>query len=394
MRFIASSQWSAKNRHSFGPVTENTMDPTKVLFVVGGMDIGGVQSGIMNFVRITPPEQVRFDIVVLSKKAGYHEAEFSKYGSVFHLPLLQAKNKYLDALCLLLNQVVCYRKMKRLLDVHGPYDAVHAKLLKYSAPVLEAARSCRIPVRIAQSHVDRPDQLSAFYTLYYRWCARRIEKNATVKLAVSEKAVDLLFAPYGARIIKNPTISLKKLDPTRYAHEPHEEIRLIQVGTYSRRKNQCFSVEVLKALLDAGEKAHLSFVGFPLDEPEYIHTLEERIQRLGLSEQITFYPKDADVPYLLSRSDYMLIPSLREGLPNVALEAQAMGVPCFLSDTITKATDCGLCTFLSLQIDPAAWAQEIINYRRHRGTDKQFVDMSSWDQREVVKEYMQIWKDH
>ena len=100
------------------------------------------------------------------------------------------------------------------------------------------------------------------------------------------------------------------------------------------------------------------------------------------------------MPYLLSQSDYMLIPSLREGLPNVALEAQAMGVPCFLADTITEATDCGLCTFLSLQIGPAAWSQEIMKYKRQHGTNKQFVDMSSWDQREVVKEYIQIWQNN
>lgn len=368
------------------------MKPARVLFVLGAMEIGGVQSGVMNFARIVPPERIRFDIVVFARKEGYHEAAFRKYGSVFHVPLLETHNKFLSVPCTLINDFLVRIKLKRFLEGHEPYDAVHTKLLKCTAPALEAARECGVPIRIAQSHVDKPERLNPFDTWYYKWCAKRIEKSATVKLAVSEKAIGLLFDKYGARIIKNPTISLERLNPLLYQTDPHTEIRLIQVGTYSRRKNQCFSVEVLKALLDAGEKAHLSFVGFPLDEPEYVHSLEENIQRLGLSEQITFYPKDADVPYLLSQSDYMLIPSLREGLPNVALEAQAMGVPCFLSDSITKATDCGLCTFLSLQIDPAAWAQEIIDYRRQHGADKHFVDMTSWDQREVVKEYMQIWQ--
>ena len=368
------------------------MDPTRVLFVVGGMEIGGVQSGIMNFARITPPDQVRFDIVVLSETVGYHEVEFQKYGTVYHIPLMQAKNKYLNAACLPLNDIDCRRKMKHFLATHGPYDVVHAKLLKNTAPVMEAARMSRIPVRIAQSHVDKPDDLSLLYSLFYRWCAGRIEKNATVKLAVSEKAVDLLFAPYSARIIKNPTISLEKLDPSRYPPDYHTGIRLIQVGTYSRRKNQCFSVEILKELLDSGQEAQLSFVGFPLDEPEYIHAVEDRIRQLGVSDQVVFYPKDADVPLLLSRSDYMLIPSLREGLPNVALEAQAMGVPCFLSDTITKATDCGLCTFLSLLSGPGTWAQEIIDYRRRHGAGKGSADISFWDQRKVLQEYMEIWK--
>lgn len=370
------------------------MKPTmRVLFVLGSMEIGGVQSGVMNFARIVPPEQVRFDIVVFTRKEGYHEAEFQKYGSVFHIPLLVPRNKYLSVPCTLINDFLVRIKFKRFLKAHEPYDAVHTKLLKDTAPALEAARECGVPIRIAQSHVDKPERLNPFDTWYYKWCAKRIEKSATVKLAVSEKAIALLFDKYSARIIKNPTISLERLNPSLYQPDPHAEIRLIQVGTYSRRKNQCFSVDVLKGLLDVGEDARLSFVGYPLDEPEYIHAVEDRIRQYGLTERVTFYPKDADVPLLLSQSDYMLIPSLREGLPNVALEAQAMGVPCFLSDAITKSTDCGLCVFLSLQDGPARWAEAVIQYRQTYGKKKKPADMSSWDQREVMKEYIRIWED-
>lgn len=367
------------------------MKPCSVLFVVDSMEVGGVQSGIMNFARIAPPDQVRFDIIALTDQEGFHEAEFRKYGSVYHIPLPHPSNKYLSIPYTLMNDMLFRRKFIRFLKSHAPYDAVHTKLLKGTAPAMEAAKACGVPMRIAQCHVDKPERLNAFDTWYYKWCAKRIEKTATVKLAVSEKAVSLLFDHFDARIIKNPTISLERLNPAKYAPVPHSEIRLIQVGTYSRRKNQCFSVEILKRLLDMGQEARLTFVGFPLDEPDYIHTVEQRVRELGVEENVSFLPKDADVPLLLSQSDSMLIPSLREGLPNVALEAQAMGVPCFLSDTITKATDCGLCTFLSLEKGPAAWAEEIIRYRKEHGTEKKYVDMTSWDQKNVVKEYIQIW---
>lgn len=370
------------------------MKPVSVLFILGSMEIGGVQSGVMNFVRIVPPDQVHFDIVVFTRKEGYHEAAFQQYGSVFHIPLLRSPNKYLSVPCTLINDFLVRIKLKRFLKAHKTYDAVHTKLLKGTAPALEAARKCGVPIRIAQSHVDKPERLNPFDTWYYKWCAKRIEKSATVKLAVSEKAIDLLFDHYGARIIKNPTISLERLNPSLYQPDPHAEIRLIQVGTYSRRKNQCFSVDVLKRLLNMGQDARLTFVGFPLDEPDYIHTVEKKVTDMGLEENVSFLPKDADVPLLLSESDFMLIPSLREGLPNVALEAQAMGVPCFLSDTVTKDTDCGLCVFLPLEKGAAVWAEEILRYRQENGTEKRYVDMSSWDQRNVAQEYIQIWKGH
>ena len=229
------------------------MKPASVLFVLGSMEIGGVQSGVMSFARIVPPEQVRFDIVVFARKEGYHEAAFQKYGNVFHVPLLETHNKYLSVPCTLINDFLVRIKLRRFLKEHEPYDAVHTKLLKGTAPALEAARECGVPIRIAQSHVDKPERLNPFDTWYYKWCAKRIEKSATVKLAVSEKAIGLLFDKYGARIIKNPTISLERLNPLLYQTDPHTEIRLIQVGTYSRRKNQCFSVDVLKGLLDSSK---------------------------------------------------------------------------------------------------------------------------------------------
>ena len=368
------------------------MNPTRVLFIAGSMDIGGVQSCIMNFVRTVPPEQVRFDVIVFAREEGRHEAELRQYADIYRIHLLKAPNKYLSIPCTLLNDIALRGKLRRFLKTHGPYDAIHTDVLKGTAPAMEAARALGIPVRIAHCHVDRPDRLNPFDAWYYRWCAGRIEKSATVKLAVSEKAINLLFDHHDARVIKNPIVDLTRLDPRKYGSAPHAELRLIQIGTFSRRKNQRFSLDILKRLVEMGVPAKLSLVGFPLDEPAYIHALEGHIKALGLEEDVAFLPKDTDVPLALSRSDYMLIPSLREGLPSVALEAQAMGVPCFLSDAITRDADCDLCVFLPLDAGAEAWAGEILRYREAHGAEKRYVDMSAWDQREVVKAYMQIWQ--
>ena len=356
------------------------------------MEIGGVQSGIMNFARTASRDEVRFDLVVLSGKEGYHEAEFRKYGEITHIPVVRGRRKWTNPFCILLNNLLLRRRLDRFFREHPGYGAVHTKLLEYTAAALEAAKRAGVPVRVAQSHVDRPERMNPFHTWYYRHCARRIAKAATVKLAVTESAARLLFGAWDARVIKNPTVDLRRLDPAAYRQVPYPEYRLIQVGTFSRRKNQLFSVEVLKALLDAGMDARLIFVGYPLDEPDYTEYLEEQIRGMGLEGRITFEPKDADIPALLSGSDAMLIPSLREGLPNVALEAQAMGVPCFLSDTVTRETDCGLCTFLPLEEGPVRWAEAVAAYREEHGRRKIPADMDAWDHRAVVQEYLRIWK--
>ena len=59
--------------------------------------------------------------------------------------------------------------------------------------------------------------------------------------------------------------------------------------------------------------------------------------------------------------DFFLLPSFFEGLPGVLVEAQAAGLRCMVSDTVTreaKATD--LVTYMSIEESPVCWAEEIL----------------------------------
>ena len=57
-----------------------------------------------------------------------------------------------------------------------------------------------------------------------------------------------------------------------------------------------------------------------------------KAQRLGLEKNVLFAGYQKDVKKIYRILDLYISASLREGLPNSVLEAQAMGIPCIVTD--------------------------------------------------------------
>ena len=137
----------------------------------------------------------------------------------------------------------------------------------------------------------------------------------------------------------------------------------------------------------------MTFIGYPRNkDDDYLPNLKKYASEKGLDNNVAFLPQDTNVAEELAKSTIMLIPSLQEGLPNVALEAQAMGVPCFVSTDVSEDCNCGICEFLPLVAGAKEWAQKIVEYVEINGTQKKYVDMSSWDNKHVSQEHLEHWR--
>lgn len=96
--------------------------------------------------------------------------------------------------------------------------------------------------------------------------------------------------------------------------------------------------------------------------------LESDIEKLildkGLIDYVLFLGRRNDAPSLYHIMDIFALPSLYEGLPTVAIEAQAAGTKTFMSDTITQESDLemGLVHFLPID-DAKIWVESITQNR-------------------------------
>jgi len=98
---------------------------------------------------------------------------------------------------------------------------------------------------------------------------------------------------------------------------------VLSVGRLSAEKGHRYLVEA--AHLVTAERPDTHFV--VLGDGRERTRLEGKARRLGLNGRFVFPGFRADARQLMTQADVLALPSLTEGLPNVVLEAFAVGVP-------------------------------------------------------------------
>ena len=96
------------------------------------------------------------------------------------------------------------------------------------------------------------------------------------------------------------------------------------LGSFEERKGQTVLLEALAQVLPTLPDAHLVLVGDGPDES----MLRARVTEFGIDDHVTFFPFTTEPAHVFEVLDVLTLPSThKEGLPNVLLEALAMGVP-------------------------------------------------------------------
>lgn len=357
----------------------------RILFIMGNMGLGGAETHVMKVYRKIDKAKYQFDFVLNVPQKCYYEDEIVKLGG--HLFRVTPKTD---------NILKNYADIKRIVKNYNYKIVFKCGEQAMSWTEMLAAKRGGARKRIMRSTNTKGGASIAYKVVHY---LSRFPLNwfVTDKIAPSKDAGAWLFGKRGCKnlVVMNNGVDL---DDFSYSQErknkareelgiPPKAIVMGHVGRFNEQKNHIFLVDIFSEIHKNNDRTYLLLIG---DGP-LKSTIEEKVKKQDLENYVIFAGNRSDVNELYSAMNYFVFPSLYEGLPNTLIEAQANGLKCFASLTITEeANITNNVTFITLK-NVNEWVKVI-----QKSSDERIDPQESFKKRKytidsVVTKYEEIF---
>lgn len=333
----------------------------RVLCILANMNAGGAETFLMKIYRQLDRTKYQMDFCInVPNKCFYEDEIISLGGKIYRIP---SKSESFQLYKKKLFEVVNSNGYKYVLRIaSNGASFIDIKIAKMAGASVCAVRSS-----------NSSDGKGLKVKIAHRLGRILYGKYVDVKIAPSDLAAIYTF---GERAYKNGKVNILHnaldLDVYKYDSEGRKRIRAEfdikesevlcgHVGRFSPQKNHDFLIDIFYELCKERSNYKLLLVG----NGELEEKIREKCADKGLQDKVIFTGVRSDVPALLSAMDVFVFPSFFEGMPNTVIEAQACGLPCVISDSITQeARLTGLVSYLSLKEDAAKWADAALSQSR------------------------------
>lgn len=332
----------------------------KVLHVIGKRPKGGIGTFLINMHSNIDASKVQFEYLI---NAAISTGEFDQKvkalgGNVYVLPELTYKNtfKYLN-------------ELNKFFKEHNDYKIIHVHSVNIGLFNFLQANKYGIKHRIAHSHSTKYSN-NLINGIRNFFLQMPINKLANIYFACGIEAGNFLF---GKKCVKNGQVYIANnaINPQKFRFnrtlrgkvrnnlDINGKFVIGHVGAFLPQKNHTFLIDVFNDIQKKNKQAMLLLVG----TGDLENQIRDKVQRLKLEESVVFLGSRNDVNELMQAFDVFLLPSLFEGVPLVGIEAQAAGLKCIMSDSITKEIKITeLAEFISLATPPKEWANKVLKY--------------------------------
>lgn len=368
----------------------------KVLYFVDRLLIGGIQTFILNNIEHIDKTKVQIDFLILDDGNVYEtETNLKLQGyNVYKLEgvWLRKPTDYFNY----------FKKIDEFFLNHHDYKVVHLHSSSKNFYVLKSAKKYGIPVRIAHSHNIGFQSKNKMQIMIGNLCKPLLKKYATDYFACAYLAGEWLF---GKKAVKDGKVKVihnaVEYEKFKFNEEKRIEIRnrlninekivIGNVGRFSEQKNHEFLIDIFSEIHKMNKMSTLMLIG----KGEKEELIRKKVKNLGLEDDVIFMGFCDNVNELMWAMDIFLMPSLHEGLPVVGIEAQAAGLPCFMSKYVitdeVKIT--GLVSFVELKQSPKEWAEKILNSDLNRKDTKAEIEQAGYLIMDTAKELENFYRN-
>lgn len=326
----------------------------KILHILPELDGGGIERILYDYCSRMILD-VQFDFVVTSKREGILEEPLKKLGCrIYHVARMRENFEL-------------YLKQLDTIFRNGKYDIVHSHIGYKSFLALYYAKKYGVTVKIAHSHTCNVPETKK------EKCDRLIFASLTKYMATDLFACSHSAAKWmwhnDCYIMNNAinttqfAFSKEKRTTIRKAFGIEDKFVIGNVARFSWEKNHEFLINIFAEIKKLRDNAVLMLVG----RGDLEEIITKQVKELGLEKDVLFLGVRNDVPDLLNAIDVFLLPSKHEGVPVTLVEAQANGLPMFVSDTVTKEIKLAdNVAYLSLSDTATTWAKTIVEANNQR----------------------------
>lgn len=321
-----------------------------------GTNRGGIETFLLKMNSYMSDNTV-FDYVVEGTECIHLKEIGKKGGKVFYIP-----NRHKHPF----NNLRANKKL--LKQKRNEYDSVYFNLssLSWLGPI-KIASKLNYKVFV---HSHNAEFIKANGSVLYK-ILNKINKGILSKLNVFRLTCSLPATDFMFKSRDNVEMIYNAIDPYIFKFNSDTRKRLRKemnldecfvmgfVGRLQYQKNPMFLIEIAKDIYKEKKNIKLLVLG----DGDMKNDLLSSIRKENLENVIILLGNVTNVSDYLQAFDSFVLPSRHEGLPYVVVEAQAAGLPCFLSDKITKEVQItGRLVFLPINQGPSIWKNNILKY--------------------------------